>query len=662
MKKTVISILLTCLLALALCACSDVDLTIDGVEAPETEHYSLDAVYSGAEGEVSVYEAPAEDGDESEALDFDAVYDGAEGAVSADSGSGSFLPGTEVTAHAQPNDGYAFFCWTENGTLAQGGEPVSYQKDYTFPLEADTTLYANFRVHSSALVRYHANGGTSLRVSDTTPEATAAAARETTVNEIYWDDFSLDYFLYPNAPGDMGYFEREGYTLVGYNTQPDESGEFFNLGGKVFQDTDQVIELWCVWREQSPVSDFTFEYDSYYGGWDVTAYNGKDELVVIPSSYENEPVVCVSPNCFTGNETVTAIVFPSCLKVIADNSCSDMPNLTTLVIFDSLDYLSDASFNNDPSLYTVFFSAATNPHYTNWFNNHSKKIELMYYWRDSERPKMIILGGSSTAYAVDAQQLESLLDRDYLVLNCGSNGANLFNMTVEWAMRYLNEGDFLLHIIEYSYWQMGGVQCTWETFRSFESCYNVFSWVRAGQYYKFFDCFNNYLSHRKEENETDYESYVSSLAGTTGYYDIQGTLTVVTRPNGSDTFWKNRTIPLRDNFLYDFMVRYCNYQYSRLDAMGVNYAMAFTPLNRNALKADTTDQDLEDFERYLDENLNVTVVSDIQENIMEPAVFFDDDYHLAAPARAEYTERLAGDLNDYFATLDEGADEANTED
>ena len=633
LKKTIL-ILLVCVMAALLCACGDVTVNIDGV---------------------------AKDGappiDESVTYSFSVTYTGRDGSVSGEKAAGSYASGTPLSVSAEPADGQAFYCWTLGGMLEDGGTVVSYAKDYRFYLLEDAHLYANFRERTSVLVRYHANGGEALIPSDATPEAMQCAARETEDGEVYWDDFSLDYFLYPNTPGNMGYFTREGYTLVGYNTEPDNSGEFYNVGGKAFEDTDHVIELWCIWSEQSPSEDFEFTYSSLYNGWMVAAYNGEDENVSIPDTYENEPVVGVSNGAFAGNETVKSLVFPPCVKIIADGACSDMPNLWCLVIYDSLDYISDASFQNDYGLYAVFFSAATNPHYTNWFNNHAKKIELMNYWKDSERPLMIILGGSSTTYAVDAQQLESLLDRDYLVLNCGSNGANLFNMTSDWAMRFMDEGDFLLQIIEYSFWQMGGVQCTWETFRSFEGCYNVFSWSYAGKYSKLFDSFHDYLSHRRGEAETTYEAYVSNLAGTVGYYDNQGTLTVVTKPNGSDTFWKNRSIYFGDNFLYDFMIDYSNYQYQRLADLGIDCAMAFTPLNRNSLYSYQTDEAMEDFERYLHENLNVAIISDLQENILDPAIFFDDDYHLAAPARAEYTERLAADLNEYFASADAAAAE-----
>jgi hypothetical protein len=85
--------------------------------------------------------------------------------------------------------------------------------------------------------------------------------------------------------------------------------------------------------------------------------------------------------------------------------------------------------------------------------------------------------------------------------------------------------------------------------------------------------------------------------------------------------------------------------------------MAFTPLNRNSLYDYQTDEAMDDFEDYLAENLNVDIISDLQDYIFDPEVFFDDDYHLAAPAREEYTRMLAEDLNTYFATLDADQDD-----
>ena len=555
---------------------------------------------------------------------------------------GYYAPGTVITAHAVPSDGSSFYAWSAGAPLESGGILLSYDRDYTFSLASDLWLYPNYRENSSALVLYHANGGTIL--DEGSPDGDAL-----------WKEFSLAYYLYPNALAELGYFARDGFTLIGYSTMPDGSGEFYAPGAKIFEDTDSVIELWCVWSEQSPTDDFSFSFDASAGGWAVDAYRGPGGEVSVPSSFEGYPVRRIAPGAFAGSAAITRLILPPSLRVIGDGSCSGMTNLASLVFFDSLDYISDAAFAGDSTLDTVYICAATKPRYCNWFNNHAKKIELMNYWKDDERPMFVILGGSSAAYAVNAQQLQSLLSREYVVLNCGTNGANLFDMSSVWAMRFMEDGDFLLHLTEYSGWQLGGTQCAWETFRSFESCYNVFSWVPISRYDQFFDCFNKYLEARSSLPEAEYEDYVSYLAGTAGYYDEQGTLTLQTAPNGSETFWQGRRIYFCGEWLYPYMVDNLNERYAQLDGMGVDAALTYTPLNRNSLYPEQTAEHMDDFEAYLSDNLNITILGELRENLMDPAILYDDDYHLASPARAEFTERLAGEINEYFSALDSEA-------
>ena len=575
------------------------------------------------------------DGLAAEGSVFSVRYDGNQGNVYSEATEGNYADGTEIAVHAVPVEDASFYCWTADDTLENGGEPVSYAMDYTFTLSGDTRLFGNFRDHDSVYVLYHGNGGTAVETGE----------------EELWNEFSLAYYLYPNTLPDMGHFEREGYTLIGYNTEPDGSGEFYNVGGKAFEDTDHVIELYCVWSQQSPVQNFTYEYNAAYDGWFVTGVTGESmEEISIPTEYSNQPVVGIATGALTGAD-MTTLVLPSCLKVIEDFSCNDCPNLAVMYLYDSLVYLSDDSFDGDSQLNTVYFSAATNPKFSNWFNNHSKKVEILNYWKDVS-PKMICLGGSSTTYAVDAELLESLLDRDYLVLNYGSNGANLFNMTSEWAMHFMNEGDMLLHITEYSFWQLGGVECRWESFRSFESCYNIYSWITASQYTELYNSFRAYLEARMSMADMTYEDYVSNLAPN-GYYNNHGTLNVATRANGSSTFWSGRNIYFSGDWLYPFMVYYTNVQYYKINQMGCDVLLAFTPLNRNSLYDYQTDEAMDDFEDYLSTWLTAPLISDLQENIFEPEVFFDDDYHLCAEYRTIYTTQLAEDINAYWASLDE---------
>lgn len=605
MKKAIF-LTLSALFLLALCACSDVVISIDSDEPTTSDNGVI----------------------------FSLVYDGTDGSAYSDSPEGYYRPGTEITAHATSVDGMAFYCWTTGDYLLNGGELASYDKDYTFTLEEETRLYANYRSHDTALVLYYGNGG----------------IHAPTGQEYYWDEFDLSYYLYPNTLADMNNFVREGHTLIGYNTEPDGSGEFYNVGGKAFEDTDAVIELYCIWSVQDPLEDFEYIYSERYGGWYISAYNGKDDIVSIPSAYEGAPVVGVAAGTFSGNKDITCLIFPSTMRYIENFSCDNMENLYMVFLYDSLDYIVDECFENDTSLTVCYFGAATAPRFSTWMNNHSKKVEIMALHRDVS-PKMICIGGSSTTYALDAELLEESISRDYLVLNCGSNGANLFNMTSEWAMHFMNEDDMLLHIPEYSFWQLGGVECRWESYRSFESCYNVFSWVSVNKYTEFFTAFGEYLDARRNMTEMTYEDYTSTLAPN-GYYNDHGTLNVVTRANGSPDFWSGRSIYFSDAWLYDFMVYYTNLQYWKLDEMGVDYALAFTPLNRNSLYDYQTEEGLNDFVEYLDTFLNVDVVGHLTDYIysFQPEIFFDDDYHLCADGRNTYTLMLAEDLNEYFAS------------
>src|SRR5206468_2964140 len=55
------------------------------------------------------------------------------------SGGGSFAEGSSRTVVATPNDGFSFETWTE------GGSQVSTDARYTFTLDSDRALVANFR-------------------------------------------------------------------------------------------------------------------------------------------------------------------------------------------------------------------------------------------------------------------------------------------------------------------------------------------------------------------------------------------------------------------------------------------------------------------------------------------------------------------------------------
>ncbi len=561
---------------------------------------------------------------------FDIVYDSTQGNAYSESKDGYYNEGETITAHAVGAEGMDFLCWSVGGYVADGGTDISHDPDYTFDISGDTWLYANFKNEDQAIVYYHANGGTVTE----------------TGGDLYKQEFSLAYYIYPNALAEMGYFEREGYTLIEYNTQPDGSGEPINLGGKVFVDTGRIIDLYCIWSKQTDPSFFTFEYNDYYGGWFITSYRGSEEDLSLPAYYQGYPVVGIAEGALS-NANMKTLVVPSTVRVVQDYSCNDCPLLEKLYIYDSLAYIADAGFDGC-SISTYCFNAATAPRFSTWFNNHTKKVEILVKTQQTaDKPRIICVGGSSTTYAVDCEYMEELLNEDYMVINFGTNGANLWNMTCQWVMKHLNEGDIVLQLPEYSAWQLGGVLFRWETFRSFESCYNAFRWFNASYFYDVLDCFGEFLESRASMDPTTYEDYKSTLAPN-GYYNDQGTLNVHVRGSSAD-FHQGRSVYLCGEWLYDYMEYYCNYSYYAIEYYGGTPLMSWTPFNYNALTNSPDDPAIDAFQTYLDESLNIPIISDIHEYFYTGDHFFDDDYHLSYESRLGYTEQVAADLNAYFA-------------
>ena len=74
------------------------------------------------------------------------------------SGGGTFTSGQSCTVSATANTGYTFVNWTENGT------PVSTQANYTFTVEGNRNLVANFSINSYTITA-SANPGNGGSVS-----------------------------------------------------------------------------------------------------------------------------------------------------------------------------------------------------------------------------------------------------------------------------------------------------------------------------------------------------------------------------------------------------------------------------------------------------------------------------------------------------------------
>lgn len=79
-------------------------------------------------------------------------------------------------------------------------------------------------------------------------------------------------------------------------------------------------------------SSLDFNYEKVNGGYAITGYSGNDEIVVIPSTYKDLPIIEIARQAFFKNNSIIKVVIPSTVKVIREAAFYKMSNLKTVVV------------------------------------------------------------------------------------------------------------------------------------------------------------------------------------------------------------------------------------------------------------------------------------------------------------------------------------------
>ena len=82
---------------------------------------------------------------------------------------------------------------------------------------------------------------------------------------------------------------------------------------------------------ESPVSDFEFEEDAD-GNVTLRAYNGSDEVVVVPSSYEGKPVKYIGAIALANDLSAKAVKLPDSVEKIQEGAFANNKNLELVVL------------------------------------------------------------------------------------------------------------------------------------------------------------------------------------------------------------------------------------------------------------------------------------------------------------------------------------------
>ncbi len=367
-----------------------------------------------------------------------------------------------VSIKVTPKNGFTFDGFSEGNAIVNGKAPVTTETTYEFTASEAVTVFAN----SSHTLTYHANGGEFKNGFDGTQKASAV------------------FYLNPATLHENGSFAREGYTLVGYNTKEDGTGEYVSLGARVTANGKGAIDLFCVWEENTPADQFT--YAEQNGGIVINKYNGTAETVTIPESIGGKTVVGIASDAFLDNATVKKIVIAKTVKTVAANAFNNCSALEALVFFDAaMTSMSDDCLSNcSAALYinTVY----TLP--SDWYACGSAKFDRLLWAKDKK--KIIIVGGSGSLFGFDGAILDAALGGEYEIINLGENAQVTALMYFDVIEEFITEGDIVLWCPEPGSWTLGSSNCHSRFWDFRKADYGFMQYIDLDYYDNFFSSFS----------------------------------------------------------------------------------------------------------------------------------------------------------------------------
>ena len=249
----------------------------------------------------------------------------------------------------------------------------------------------------------------------------------------------------PNTSRGLELFTREGYTLTGWNTQADGTGEAVGLGSRVSVPEGELM-LFAQWAAWTPETDFTWKEDE--DGALITGYHGTDETVVVPGSLGGLEVTSIGTGAFA-DCAAEHIILPPTVKQVRSGAFAGC-QMRELTFFDNIELFDDASFEGCPNFSTVHINAVEDP----WGYDYRRescladKVDILIEAQGQK--KIVFYGGCSMWYNLDGALAQEMIGEGYQVINLGLNGVMNSSAQVQILTQYLEAGDVFFHTPEVS--------------------------------------------------------------------------------------------------------------------------------------------------------------------------------------------------------------------
>ena len=445
-------------------------------------------------------------------------------------------------------------------------------------------------------------------------------------------------------------FFRKGYTLLGWNTRADGSGQAVGLGSRIAWKSGLVLYAqWTPWTDEAD-----FIYKKVSGFAVITGYSGKAQQICIPPSLGELPVRTIRENAFADTDCKTVILSPGIYEI--EKWAFRNSHLEQLYLYDDLEKISDYAFQDCDMLHTLHINAIEAPAYSgNYFDTFQDKYDRLLSMKDKK--KIVLFSGSSTRFGYDSEMIDQAFP-DYEVVNMGVFAYSPALPQLELIRSCMKEGDVLLDSPEFDAANRQFCyqkELDYATFAMMESDYDVFAQLDLREYKQIFTAFTAYQDARADMERKNYDVCASE-------YDEDGNEVeepsyneygdyVVYRPNSTSEkpiygLPVNYTV---NAYPKDTYIDSINTEFQRFLDQGIKVYFTYSPRNKYALSEDSTQEERIRLHEYFKSQLNVPVISELEDSLYTGIYLYGTDNHLSTEGAQIRTEKVIRDLKEQFA-------------
>lgn len=285
------------------------------------------------------------------------------------------------------------------------------------------------------------------------------------------------------------------------------------------------------------------------------------------------------------------------------------------------------------------FSIILPPAYSNTFVGAlDEKVERL---ASVEGKKIVVVGGSSVAFGLDSALMEEHLGMP--VVNFGLYAAIGTKAMLDLSLPHIGEGDIVILAPEtdaqtFSLYFDG--KTMWKAIDDDPSLF----WDLRGDSKK--EMLGNMYAHAVDklsasraeplDPEGVYNSKSFNAYGDVAYPRPQNVMPMYYDPN--------TPILLEPSIVSDDFLEYINEYIALCEKRGATVYFSFAPMNAAALNPDTTEESKLAFVDYLKNNIRCEQISMIDSYILDPAYFYDTNYHLNNVGVVLRTKNLIEDI------------------